>query len=66
MVVPVLMTSCYVSEKPNNGPLTAQTITTLTARIKVVARPAASHVIGEIAKKTSKFATFPRCGFCRS
>ena len=26
MVVPVLMTSCQVSENPKNGPLTAQTM----------------------------------------
>ena len=29
IVVPVLMTNCHVSEKPKNGPLTAQTITTM-------------------------------------
>jgi hypothetical protein len=27
MVVPVLMTSCHVSEKPNTGPEAAQNIT---------------------------------------
>ena len=45
MVVPVLMTSCHVSEKPNNGPLTAQTTTILAATIKVEARPAAREVL---------------------
>jgi hypothetical protein len=44
MVVPVLMTSCHVSEKPKSGPLTAHMITTLTARMKVDARPAAREV----------------------
>ena len=32
MVVPVLMTSCQVSEKPNSGPVTAHTITTAHRR----------------------------------
>ena len=31
MVVPVLMTSCQVSEKWNNGPVAPQTITKLAA-----------------------------------
>jgi len=44
MVVPVFITNCHVSEKPKMGPLTAHTITTLTANKKVVARPAASEV----------------------
>jgi len=44
MVVPVLITNCYVSEKWKSGPDTAQTTTTLPARIKVLARPAAFEV----------------------
>jgi len=41
MVVPVLMTSCQVSENLNMGPLRAQITTTADARIKVDACPAA-------------------------
>jgi hypothetical protein len=41
IVVPVLITSCQESEKPKSGPVTAQTTTTPTARMKVEARPAA-------------------------
>ena len=41
IVVPVLITSCHVSEKPNSGPLTAQSRTIPAARINVDARPAA-------------------------
>ena len=44
MVVPVLMTSCHVSEKPNNGPLTAQT-RRRCSEMKVEARPAAKEVL---------------------
>jgi hypothetical protein len=45
IVVPVLITSCHVSEKPKSGPLTAHTMTTPAATIKVDARPAASDVL---------------------
>ena len=41
MVVPVLMTSCQVSEKPKIGPVTAQAATTATASQNVFALPAA-------------------------
>ena len=44
IVVPVLITSCQVSEKPNIGPVTAQTTTIRTATMNVEARPAASEV----------------------
>jgi hypothetical protein len=36
IVVPVLMTSCQVSEKPKKGPETAQTRMTATAARKVM------------------------------
>src|SRR5690348_10857690 len=51
MVVPVLMTNCQVSEKPNKGPVTAQTSTTSAARMNVLACPAARDV---------RFATTPK------
>ena len=44
MVVPVLMTSCHVSEKRKRGPLIAQATITPAANRKVDARPAASEV----------------------
>ncbi len=44
IVVPVLITSCQVSEKPNSGPLTAQTTMTRHAITNVEARPAACDV----------------------
>src|SRR5690606_15302458 len=40
IVVPVLMTSCQVSEKPNTGPVTAQVSTTARARRKAAGWPA--------------------------
>ena len=45
MVVPVLITSCHVSEKPKSGPLTAHTMTMPAAIMNVEARPAASEVL---------------------
>src|SRR5437762_589714 len=39
MVVPVLMTSCQVSEKPKNGPVTAQTTTVSKASKKAMVLP---------------------------
>lgn len=45
MVVPVLMTSCHVSENPNNGPVTAQITITAQASTKVDARPAACEAL---------------------
>jgi hypothetical protein len=41
IVVPVLMMSCQVSEKPKIGPLTAHTTRTVTAAAKAQGRPAA-------------------------
>jgi hypothetical protein len=39
MVVPVLITSCHVSENPKNGPEIAQTTTVPRARAKTQALP---------------------------
>ena len=39
MVVPVLITSCQVSEKWKSGPVAAHTRTTAIARMKVGVRP---------------------------
>jgi hypothetical protein len=44
MVVPVLITSCQVSEKSNNGPVIAHTTTIPRARAKTHARPASRDV----------------------
>ena len=40
IVVPVLMTSCHVSEKPNKGPLTPQATTIAQLATKVRGEPA--------------------------
>src|SRR6187402_2094878 len=45
MVVPVLMTSCQVSEKPNTGPVAAQITITSRAAEKVQKLPAAWLVL---------------------
>ena len=39
IVVPVLITSCQVSLKPNSGPVTTQTSTSSTASTKHSGRP---------------------------
>ena len=39
MVVPVLITSCHVSEKPNTGPETPHTTTVPSARANTQALP---------------------------
>src|SRR5262245_18575790 len=39
IVVPVLMTSCHVSEKPKYGPVTSQTTTASAARPKAADSP---------------------------
>src|SRR6478736_3830176 len=44
MVVPVLITSCQVSEKWKNGPVTIHTRTVPRARAKTQARPASREV----------------------
>jgi hypothetical protein len=41
IVVPVLITSCHVSENPNTGPEAAQTMTTMQQIMKATACPAA-------------------------
>lgn len=55
MVVPVLITSCHVSEKPKSGPLTAHTMTMPAAIMNVEARPAASEVL--LARSPKNFET---------
>ena len=45
MVVPVLITSCHVSENPKSGPLISHTMTMPAAVMTVEARPAASEVL---------------------
>ena len=45
MVVPVLMTSCQVSEKPKSGPVSAHTATANTASAKTHARPTSRAVM---------------------
>jgi hypothetical protein len=55
MVVPVLMTSCHVSEKPNSGPVAAQATTTSTQAAKVTGRPAARAT--QAAKSPKTFET---------
>lgn len=48
MVVPVLITSCQVSENPNAGPVTAQIIMMNTATLKAMAEPAINETLAEI------------------
>lgn len=52
MVVPVLITSCHVSEYPNSGPVTAQIRTTATAATNVGARPVARDALFAISEKS--------------
>lgn len=56
MVVPVLMISCQVSEKPNTGPLAPQMRMTATAITNAVGRPAARAIALE--KSPNAFETF--------
>ena len=51
MVVPVLMTSCQTSEKPKIGPVTAQTTTAASARMKASGRPAKAAIRPAMAVK---------------
>jgi len=55
MVVPVLMTSCQVSENWNRGPLTAQAMMIPAASKKVDARTAANEV--RLARSPKNFET---------
>src|SRR5262245_32523846 len=52
MVVPVLMTSCHVSEKLKYGSVTAHTTIVATARAKTHARPVSRDVIWAIDEKS--------------
>src|SRR5688572_19637311 len=45
MVVPVLITSCHVSLKPNRGPLAAQITTMPNAVMNAIGRPVARAVV---------------------
>lgn len=47
MVVPVLMTSCQVSEKWKTGPVIAQTIMTKNASMKAKGEPVAFVTVVE-------------------
>lgn len=44
MVVPVFITSCQVSEKPNSGPVIIHTIIIATAKIKAMGEPTVIEV----------------------
>ena len=44
MVVPVLMTSCQVSENPKNGPVSPHTATVPSASRKAQTEPTAAEV----------------------
>src|SRR5687767_5461908 len=55
IVVPVLITSCHVLEKPNRGPLAAQSTTTATASIKPLPLPTKS-----VTRVAATSAIFPR------
>ena len=58
MVVPVLMTSCQVSEKPNIGPLTSQAMMVKKASTKEVVLPQARVAAEEKRSKTDDFFYF--------
>src|SRR5262249_36198951 len=51
IVVPVLMTSCHVSLKPNTGPVHAHTTIPVTATPKAIGRPVTRAV--HLAKRTN-------------
>lgn len=51
IVVPVLITSCQVSENLNNGPLTAQINTTMQAAANANGLPAAFDMLCAIRPK---------------
>jgi hypothetical protein len=48
MVVPVLITNCQVSEKPNKGPVIPQMITTNKAMLKARGEPVALVTLFDI------------------
>src|SRR5688572_2357339 len=53
MVVPVLMTSCQVSEKWNTGPVTAQMTSTAAAMMKAHGLPTRVDTLWENLRNTS-------------
>src|SRR5439155_19326741 len=59
MVVPVLITSCQVSEYPNIGPVTAQTAMMSNARMNAHGLPTAAEAAAENFRNTSCI----RCAF---
>lgn len=62
MVVPVLITSCHVSEKWKNGPDTAHTAMVTIAKTKVKGCPTAREVLEEIFLKVSEMLTY-KCDY---
>jgi hypothetical protein len=54
MVVPVLMISCQVSEKPKKGPVSPQITITSTATVKPQALPRAFEVLRATMAKASR------------
>jgi hypothetical protein len=57
MVVPVLITSCQVSENPKNGPLTSQTRITSTAKPNATELP-----VQTVDLRANRSITPGRCG----
>jgi len=55
MVVPVLMTNCQVSEKPNTGPEVAHRATAIDAMPKATGEPA--HLVTRVANRSKKWET---------
>src|SRR3546814_10728969 len=64
MVVPVLMTSCQVSDHANSGPVRAQTITTPSARLNVGGCPA--HQATRCASPSNRSCMPPLLPFLRA
>lgn len=58
MVVPVLMTSCHVSEKSKKGSLMAQTIITRNAEIEAMRLPVFRLIQPEMLLKRRALASF--------
>ena len=64
IVVPVLITSCQVSEKPKSGPMAAQTMTT-SAAAPIVQGVPAHRVIAEARRSYGRETPFARPGAWR-
>ena len=63
MVVPVLITSCHVSEKLKNGPVQAQITTAVSASENAVVPPVAFAAC--VAKVSNPLECFDFSGFMR-